>query len=330
MDGIWRYCTPEQCREYILSFRLFGETERTQEKQIACLYAVSNHIEKHYHPAVIKKRDGSERHLLVPDRLLMKIQKNILHHILDQLPVSSYATAYRKGSGILNNASRHTGSKKLLKLDIKNFFDNILFPRVYQYAFPTIYFPPAVGTLLTNLCCYRDRLPQGAPTSAAISNLVMKPFDEYMGTWCEARGICYSRYCDDMTFSGDFDEGEVIRKAGGFLRALGFELNRKKTNVVSCHKRQMVTGIVVNSRPQVSKDTRRNLRRDIYYCLRFGVEEHLKTSGDTKYLPLGADGIRRYRLSLLGRVNYLLQVNPQDAYFINARRRLLNEWKNLS
>ena len=82
--GLWKYCTPEQSREFLLSLRLLGRTDREDGEQLACLYAVSNHIEKHYHPAEIRKRDGSIRRLLVPDPLLKKIQRNILHNILDQ------------------------------------------------------------------------------------------------------------------------------------------------------------------------------------------------------------------------------------------------------
>lgn len=321
--GLWKYCTPEQSRDFLLSFRLFGETEWTVEKQIACLYAVSNHTDHHYHPAGIPKRDGSIRRLWVPDRLLMKIQRNILHNILDQMPVSPYAMAYHPGGGIVANASVHTGSRQILKLDIRDFFEHILFEHVYRCAFPTVYFPPSVGTLLTSLCCYRDILPQGAPTSAAISNLVMKPFDTYMGSWCEEKGIRYSRYCDDLTFSGDFDAGLVIRKAGSFLKAMGFELNGKKTRVVTCHQRQEVTGIVVNQKPQVTKEFRRRLRQELYYCRRFGLKSHLETVRDTRFLPYGEAGIMRYWLSLLGRVNYVLHVNPEDVSFLREKHRLM-------
>ena len=321
--GLWKYCSQEQMRDFLLSFCLFGETDWTKEKQIACLYAVSNHIERHYHPAEIQKRDGTTRHLLVPDRLLMKIQRKILHHILDQMPVSPYATAYHKGGGIISNAQVHTGKHKILKLDIKDFFEHILFHHVYRFAFPTIYFPPAAGTLLTHLCCCRDYLPQGAPTSAAISNLVMKPFDTYMGSWCKERGIRYSRYCDDMTFSGDFDCGAVIQKAGGFLAAMGFQLNTKKTRIITCHQRQEVTGLVVNRKPQVTREYRRRLRQELYYCERFGMKSHLERICDTRYLPLGEAGIQRYRLSLIGRINYVLHVNPKDEAFLKARQKLM-------
>lgn len=126
-----------------------------------------------------------------------------------------------------------------------------------------------------------------------------------------------------MTFSGDFDADAVIRKTGRFLKSMGFELHGKKTKVASCHQRQLVTGIVVNKIPQVTKEYRRQLRQEIYYCERFGLKSHLESICDTKFLPLKEGGIKRYWLSLLGRVNYILHVNPQDAYFLEARNRLM-------
>ena len=318
-SDIWKYCTAEHCKEFLLSFRLLGDTDWTREKQLACLYAVSNHTEKHYQPVTIKKRDGTPRSLFVPDPLLMNIQANILRNILDLMPVSPFATAYHKGAGIVRNASVHTGQTKILKMDIENFFGRIVFPMVYQNAFPTVYYPPAVGTMLTHLCCYHGYLPQGAPTSAAISNLVMRHFDAYMGKWCAEREIIYTRYCDDMTFSGDFDAGTVESKVRNFLSAMGFAVNGKKTKLLTRQGRQSVTGIVVNEKPQASRQYRSKLRQEIHYCGKYGVVSHLTRINDQRYLPLGQDGIAKYCLSLLGKVNFVLHVNPQDTYFRQAK-----------
>ena len=143
--------------------------------------------------------------------------------------------------GHLANAGPHTGRKQVLKLDISHFFDSILFPRVISAAFPDTLFPPAAAALLANLCCCRERLPQGSPGSPAISNLVMRPFDESMRRWCEARQIVYTRYCDDMTFSGDFDPAAVYHKVKSYLEAMGFSLNEKKTKLLKDGVRQSVT-----------------------------------------------------------------------------------------
>lgn len=191
---------------------------------------------------------------------------------------------------------------------------------VYQCVFSGEYYPPAVRTLLTRLCCYRDYLPQGAPTSPMISNLVMFSFDQYMGKWCEEREICYTRYCDDMTFSGKFDVREVKQKVRNYLQVLGFELNLKKTKVLKQYNRQSVTGIVVNEKVQVSKTYRRDVRQAVYYCGKYGVQEHLHRTGAQMWLQKGEE---RYLQHLMGKVNYILQVNPEDCTFQEVRKNLL-------
>lgn len=318
-NELWKYCTQEQMYAVLRSLHLLDGVHMEEEKYFSCLYAVSNHPEQHYRAAVIPKKNGGVRRLMVPDDLLCRIQKNILRHVLAEFPVSSYAKAYKPQSAIVENAKPHVGAEEILKLDIKHFFDSITFFQVYRSAFPAVYYPPAIRTLLANLCCCRDTLPQGAPTSPAVSNLVMKPFDEYMGNWCKERGIQYTRYCDDMTFSGEFDRREVKNKVRGFLAAYGFELNEKKTRVQKKHQRQTVTGIVVNEKPQVGRGYRRKLRGEIYYCNRYGVESHLQRIRECENAE--KDSIR-YLQGLLGKVNYVLQVNPDDAEFRQAKKQV--------
>ena len=320
---LWKYCTSEQVHAVLRSLHLLDGVRVEEEKYFSCLYAVSNHPERHYHPASVPKRGGGTRKLLVPDHLLCRIQKNILRHVLADFPVSDYAAAYKPGTAVTENAKPHVGAKEILKLDIRNFFDSITYFQVYRNAFPAVYYPPPIRTMLANLCCCRDSLPQGAPTSPAISNLVMRPFDEYMGAWCQERGIRYTRYCDDMTFSGKFDRREVKNKAQGFLAAYGFELNETKTRLQKAHQRQTVTGIVVNEKPQVSREYRRKLRAEVYYCGKFGVESHLqRCRGEegTKEISREMEGACvRYLRQLLGKINYVLQVNPEDAEFCRAK-----------
>jgi len=321
--GLWKYFTKEHHKEFVLSLGLLNDAGWPIEKQLRCLYTVSNHIERHYTRLTVPKRDGAIRELLSPDPLLKKIQRNILHNVLDELPVSPHATAYRRGAGILRNASPHQGRKQVVKLDIRDFYGSITYLMVYR-AFPRIYYPPSVATLLTHLCCYQDCLPQGAPTSPAISNLVMKPFDDHMGKWCKERSITYTRYCDDMTFSGDFDAGPLIRKVRSFLLSMGFELNEKKTQILCSGKRQSVTGIVVNEKPQVSRTYRDKLRQEFYYCQKHGVASHLLWLNDRQYLPPEPEQIERYLRSLMGRINYVLQVDPLNLYFTEARATISN------
>lgn len=108
----------------------------SREKQLSCLIYTQQQGEQELRRVTIDKKDGGSRTLLVPCSLLKGVQRNILHHVLDERPVSPCAQAYRKGTDIRGNASCHLGKKLVLKLDISHFFDSILFPRVISAAFP--------------------------------------------------------------------------------------------------------------------------------------------------------------------------------------------------
>lgn len=315
---LWKYCTAKHRRQILLDLNLLDRSHWPDDKYIACLYALSNHPGQHYRSHQIAKRDGTTRQLYEPDPLLKHIQRQILHNVLEQMPVSDYATAYRKKTGIREHAFPHIKKQIVLKLDIENFFDHVMFHMVYQYAFPAVSFPPQIRSLLAHLCCRNESLPQGAPTSAYISNLVLRSFDESLGTWCAEREITYTRYCDDITCSGTFNPHMVIRKVAGYLQELGFYLKDEKTSAAGHGQRQVVTGITVNEKPQVPREYRSQLRKELYYCRTYGVQGHLQYIGDTVYLPEQDAGIRRYLLSLLGRINFVLYVNPDDSFFTSA------------
>ena len=311
-QDFWKYCTTEEIGRTLRTFDLLKGLDVPEEAYLPCLYTVSNQIETHYHPVVIPKKSGGRRKLLVPDALLRTIQRNLLHHVLEEFQISEFACAYKKGTSIVDNARPHVGAKLVLKLDIQDFFDQITWILVYQNAFPGTHFPPAIRKMLTEFCCVRDRLPQGAPTSPTVSNLVMRPFDVHMGEWCREREIRYTRYCDDLTFSGAFAPEEVIRKVRGFLQVYGFELNRKKTRVLGRGNAQSVTGIVVNEKAQVSRAYRRKLRQEVYLFDCYGI----KTAE-------GPKNDERERRRLLGKMRYVLSVNPEDVWFGNMYKK----WK---
>ena len=310
-SDIWKYCNKSHTREFLLSLGLTGKLNLPEEKQLSLLYGLSNHAEEHYQKVQIPKRNGTWRTLYVPDSLLKYIQKQILHKILMQFPVSSCASEYKKGCALKENAAPHSGKPIVLKMDIWDFFGNITFISVYQHAFPGELFPPSVRTLLTHLCCYKDFLPQGAPTSPYISNLVLAPFDHYMENWCKGRNITYTRYCDDLTFSGNFEPEMLIPKVSSFLLRMGFEVNPKKTKVCRQGQQQIITGLIVNEKAQVPKAYRRSLRQEIYYIEKFGLSEHLAHI-HSDLTP------ERYLEKLKGRIRYILQINPQDKVFQEA------------
>lgn len=300
-------------RVCLLALDLFSSPGWSANEEIRRLYALSNRISKHYRTIVLSKRDGSERQILAPDYLLKTVQRNILKNILAHFPVSPFAMAYRPGCTVVHNARPHLDQPQILKLDVENFFDNIRWLQVWR-VFRQTTLPNAVVTMLTHLCCYRDALPQGAATSPAISNLVMQRFDERMGRWCQERNVVYTRYCDDMTFSGEFSARQVRNKAAVLLAEQGLRLNKRKTAQIPAYQQQTVTGIVVNEKLQLSREQRRLLRQEVHFCRKFGVASHLSRSGQPTEPAL------RYLQRLQGKIAWLLQVNPDDCTFRQALR----------
>ena len=298
----------------MIVYRELSSIENDLGYSAKTLYGLSNSLEKHYHTVYIPKSDGSKRKLSVPDLILKLVQKSIADNILMQYPVSRYAQAYRPGSSIQQNAQPHVGKKKLLKLDIEGFFDHILYSQVKDIVFYEEKFSEPIRILLTMLCYYKESLPQGAPTSPAITNIIMYDFDETVGTFCNGRGIAYTRYCDDMTFSGDFNEKEVIGFVKNELSKLGLFLKKRKTAVVPSTKRQTVTGIVVNEKLNIVKGYKKNIRQEMYYIKKFGLDEHLNKRGITDK--------HQYLLSLRGRVAFVLQTVPNNREFLEFQRVL--------
>ena len=280
------------------------------------LYGLSNNLEKHYRNVYLPKSDGTKRKLSVPDLILKRVQKSIADHILTQYPISNYAKAYKVGSSVQRNALPHVGKKKILKLDIEGFFDNILYSRVKDVVFREDKFSEPIRILLTMLCYYKESLPQGAPTSPAITNIIMYDFDEKIGKFCEENNISYTRYCDDMTFSGDFDEKAVISVVKDELRKLGLFLKNRKTAVIPSTKRQTVTGIVVNEKIGLTKEYKNKIRQEIYYIKKYGIDGHLSRIGELDK--------QHYLNSLRGRIAFVLQTIPNNEEFLGYKEFLKN------
>ena len=312
---MWKYIGTKECNEFLLSLNLINCKD--EKKYIKTIYSISNNIEKNYKIYKIKKRNGKYRTIYEPNLILKQIQKQILNNILNNKSISKYAKAYHKGIQLKDNAIPHINKEMILKLELKDFFENISFLDIYNSCFPIEYFPKSVGMILTYLCTYDNHLTQGSPTSAYISNLVMKEFDEELGNWCNLRNISYTRYSDDMTFSGAFNPSELITKVRKMLYKLGLELNNDKIHIVYKSSSQNVTGIVVNEKMQVNVKYRNKIRQEIYYIKKFGLSSHLKKC------DINIDS-KRYLNILYGRVLYVLQINENDKEFIKYRQFIEN------
>ena len=278
---------------------------------------------ENYHTVVIHRGRGHRNRILsVPNKLLKIVQRRLLERYLYQLETSEYSTAYCKEKSLLDNASPHIGKECILKLDISHFFDSITDDSVYL-VFKQFGLSVPATSLLTHLCTYNGKLPQGAPTSPYIANLVMKHFDEKLGKWCKNHNITYTRYCDDMTFSGDRSavrNSNIIRKVKVLLNNMDMKLNDKKTIFISSSQQQRVTGIVVNEKPAIPREMRRSIRQEVYYCTKFGVSDSLQQQG----LDISPD---KYLHSLLGRISFALQIdsdNREMQNYFDTVKNLMN------
>ncbi len=301
----------------MIVYRELSSLERDLGFSAKTLYAVSNSLDKHYRTTEIPKKQGGVRKLRVPDSLLKAIQRRITEILILPLPISRYAKAYYPGSSTLRNARPHVGQPIVVKLDILHFFDSIRYSDVKDHIFPAEIYAEPLRILLTMLCYHKDALPQGAPSSPAITNVILAEFDELVGSHCARQGICYTRYCDDLTFSGDFAPQPLITFVREALNQRGFLLNEQKTRIQPRGTRQSVTGIVVNEKLSIPADSRRQLRQELYFVQKYGIADHLRRIGsDTSE--------SRYLQQLLGRVNYALQISPADPSLQSARKWLKN------
>lgn len=286
------------------------------------LFDLTKGTVRYYNAFEIKKKSGKARRLYAPTGRLKACRYAINRRILKHLPVSNYATAYCKGSKISKNAAPHIGKRYLLKLDITDFFGGIRFEQVYSAAFNTRFFPKQIGVMLTELCCLNGALVQGAPTSPALSNMVMYHFDNNLGAWCSKHGIAYTRYCDDMTFSSDMPLFSVYKRVKEMLENMGFELNESKTKFINSNNRQSVTGLTVNEKLSVSVDYKRRLRQEVYYVLKYGLSDCIIRSGKAEFISDGKPNAERYLNSLQGKINFILQIEPDNPWFAEAKNKL--------
>ena len=299
-------------KEFLLSLFSFNNKLSDNEK-IKKLYIISNNIEKYYRKFEVKKRNGKKRNILSPYKELKCIQHNILNILYEKKP-SIYAKAYVKNVNLIDNVIIHKNHKYILKLDISNFFENISYVDIYN-IFKEFGFSDKICGLLAHLTTYNDYLPQGAPTSPHLSNLVLRNFDYEVGNWCKKRNINYTRYSDDMTFSMNEYNNEIIRFIRVKLYKLGLELNNRKICLIKSSKKQKITGVVVNDKVQVDVRYRKKIRQEIYYIKKYGLEDHLKVKKERK---------ENYLKSLYGKILFVLSIDKNNKEFVEYKELILS------
>lgn len=285
---------------------------------------------RHYRYRLLKKRSGRLRLLEVPKPRLKELQRRVLHNILDVIPPHPMAHAFRSGRSVLSYVAPHTGRDVVLHVDLREFFPSIPASRV-QALFHTIGYPELVARLLTGLCTntapdnvliadlksggasnssvevasrllYRSpHLPQGVPTSPALANLCAYRLDVRLSALAEQFGARYTRYADDLLFSGDREFERSLVRFRPIVCAIaideGFFIRGRKTRVLPAHASQRVAGVILNAHPNPPRGDYDSLKAQLFNCLRFGPASQ------------NHDARPRFREHLQGRIEWMSSIN---------------------
>jgi RNA-directed DNA polymerase len=281
----------------------------------------------HYAMRLVKKRTGGFRILESPRSRLKFVQRIILHEILDRVPPSDACFGFVKQRNVMQFASVHCGQRIVLRMDLEDFFPNIGVGRIHA-MWRTLGYADSVATYLTWLCTVprrslsdeqwesiptefrrqiesnfqRDRLPQGAPTSGAIANLIAHRMDRRLMGLMAKTGGRYSRYADDCAFSWKKIGRKHVARLAAWIAAIAmdcdFKVNFRKTRIMHQSQRQSLAGIIVNEQPNLDRATTDNLRALLFNCVRFGPDSQNHARD------------QNFREQLRGRIAWIQHVKP--------------------
>ncbi len=278
---------------------------------------------RHYHCHLIPKRDGTLRLIEEPKPLMKRLQRRILHGLLDHVPAHPAAHGFVKGRNCIAAAASHAGEAVVLGFDLADFFPSISRARLYA-CFRSLGYPRAVALALMNLTTtitapevlqtpslaarpllQHRHLAQGAPTSPALANLAAFRLDQRLAALARSLNARYTRYADDLTFSGDPHIAPILTRAvPEIAHAEGFRLNPRKTRAATSGQRQTVTSLTVNAHVNVPRPTYDRLKATLH---------HLSRPDD----PRRADPAFLARLQ--GQIAWVEAVNPARGQRLRAR-----------
>ena len=291
---------------------------------------------QHYHYSIRPKRSGGVRLLEMPKPRLKELQRRILTGILDSIPVHPAVHGFVKGRSIVSFAAPHAGKAVVLRLDLQDFFPGFPAARV-QALFRTLGYPEQVADRLGGICTNavprdvwnvrpleiaarewqaarilyaRPHLPQGAPTSPALANLTAYRLDCRLTGLAKTAGAVYTRYADDLAFSGGEEFARLVERFSAHAAAVaieeGFSVNHHKTRIMRQGVRQQLAGIVVNRKISLRRRDLELLEAILTNCVRFGPESQNR------------DALPDFRAHLQGRVGFVEMVNQEQGRRLRA------------
>ena len=240
---------------------------------------IAENPNEHYRRFPIRSKRKRPRWISAPSGNLKAIQRSILDELLYKIEPHASAHGFYPGRSIITNAQLHTKKCWVISMDIKDFFTTTSKESVLEtIAEHGLGYNPQLWELVVSLCCLDDCLPQGAPTSPHLANLCFIELDKCLVELADSNNLSYSRYADDMTFSGTIMPPNMTELVQGIIAKCGYELAKEKTKIMGRNKRQTVTGLVVNDKVTLPRTLRRKLRAIRHAGLTCGWEEAILQS----------------------------------------------------
>ena len=282
----------------IFDFKHFSKLLGIDTKELYGYYSIKSLL---YKEIFIPKKTGGVRLINAPSENLKFIQRWLLDNILKNFSCSEYATGFLDNKSIVDNAKKHINKECIINLDIKDFFPSIKINQVYN-IFRQFGYTKHLSLIFAGFTTFKDVLPQGSPASPYLSNITCFNLDKRLGKLANKINADYSRYADDITFSGNKEISKYIPVIKNIVKDEKFNVNEKKLRVHYKYHRQMVTGIIVNKKLSVPKKTKHYLRQQIYYCKKFGVDKNMLNQGFDK---------SNFKGYLFGIANFVKMVEPE-------------------
>lgn len=280
------------------------------------LASVINSSENHYREFSIKKRSGGTRKISSPYPALLEMQYWIYNNILKTIEINSCAHGFAYKKSIITNSNIHKGQNELLKLDIKDFFTSININRIIA-VFKQLGYPNNISFYLASICTFEDYLPQGAPTSPILSNIISRRLDSRLIKLAKTYNLRYSRYADDLTFSGASIPAKLIDYITEIVFEEGFEINNAKTRLYKTTGKRIVTGISVSGNEiKIPREYKRKLKQELNFIKKYGLISHISKKKIRQH---------NYLFSIAGKVNFWLSVEPNNKY-AQESKKMLNEY----
>lgn len=284
--------------------------------KIGVLASMLNSPKSFYREFKIPKKSGGYRDIVTPYQSLLEVQQWIAEHILSKFEIHDAAHAYVKKRNVAMNAKKHLGCKEMLKIDLKDFFPSIKIRRVRE-LFNRVGYSKDVAGFLSRLCCLNESLPQGAATSPMISNIILHTLDKRLFNFSKNRNIVYTRYADDLVFSGESFSQNFETLVVMNIEDSGFKVNTSKTKRYDETNRKLVTGIVIGENDiRLPKSKRREITQEVHYLKKFGILDQVKRYNDIYYID-----------RILGRLSYWKQIEPENEYVLNSIKEIKKMYK---